>query len=59
MLRGLVMITCTGAEPRLRTCPELEPFLKTLLQATNVPRAEEIPVANRSETGNCEYTERK
>ncbi len=53
VLRGLTMISCTGASLGYGFV-ETRPVLKTLLQAINLPRAEEIPF-NRSKTGKCEY----
>lgn len=53
-LRGLVLISCTGADVGYRAA-EILPFNKTLLQATNVPRKEQIPVSFPTATGKCEY----
>ena len=53
LLRGLVQISCTGASLGYGFAEE-RAFLKTLLAATNIPRAEEIPVA-ANKTGHCEY----
>jgi phospholipid/cholesterol/gamma-HCH transport system substrate-binding protein len=53
VLRGLTMISCTGASLGYGFV-ETRPVLKTLLQAINLPRAEEIPFA-RSKSGKCEY----
>ncbi len=55
-LRGLVMISCTGADLGYGFA-NTRPFLKTLLQAVNVPRAEEIPFS-KSPTGLCKYSPR-
>ena len=59
LLRSVVGITCTGASLGygLVEPPSYKPFLKTLLQVANVPRAEEIPVpvGAQSATGLCEY----
>jgi phospholipid/cholesterol/gamma-HCH transport system substrate-binding protein len=55
-LRGLVMISCTGADLGYGFA-NTRPFLKTLLQAINLPRAEEIPFP-RSPTGFCKYSPR-
>jgi phospholipid/cholesterol/gamma-HCH transport system substrate-binding protein len=52
-LRGLVMISCTGASLGYGFA-DLRPNLKTLLQTANVPRAEEIPLSG-SPSGRCEY----
>jgi phospholipid/cholesterol/gamma-HCH transport system substrate-binding protein len=55
VLRGMVMITCTGASLGYGLTDE-KPFLRTLLQASNVPRAEEIPVSGpHAENGHCMY----
>jgi phospholipid/cholesterol/gamma-HCH transport system substrate-binding protein len=53
MLRGLVLISCTGADLGYGLAG-IKPYLKTLLQVTNVPRKEEIPVPSNP-TGQCEY----
>jgi phospholipid/cholesterol/gamma-HCH transport system substrate-binding protein len=53
-LRGLVLISCTGADLGYAAAGIL-PFVKTLLQTTNVPRKEEIPVSFPTTTGKCEY----
>jgi phospholipid/cholesterol/gamma-HCH transport system substrate-binding protein len=53
-LRGLVMISCTGADLGYGFANE-RPFLKTLLQTVNVPRAAEIPFSRNSE-GFCKYS---
>jgi phospholipid/cholesterol/gamma-HCH transport system substrate-binding protein len=55
ILRSLVLITCNGASLGYGLT-ETKPYLKTLLQATNVPRAEEIPVPSNP-TGACEFKE--
>jgi phospholipid/cholesterol/gamma-HCH transport system substrate-binding protein len=59
LLRSVVGITCTGASFGYGLVEQLppKPFLKTLLQVANIPRAEEIPVpvGKKSETGLCEY----
>jgi phospholipid/cholesterol/gamma-HCH transport system substrate-binding protein len=56
VLRGLVLISCTGADLGYGAAG-IKPFLKTLLQVTNVPRKEEIPVAPTpsNPTGQCKY----
>jgi phospholipid/cholesterol/gamma-HCH transport system substrate-binding protein len=53
VLRGMVLISCTGADLGYGLAGT-KPFIKTLLQTTNVPRAEEIPVAS-DPTGHCTY----
>jgi phospholipid/cholesterol/gamma-HCH transport system substrate-binding protein len=53
-LRGLVLISCTGADIGYQATSIL-PFNKTLLQLTNVPRKSQIPVSFATETGKCEY----
>lgn len=59
-LRGLVLISCTGTDLGFGFAQgqnlEGKPFLKTLLQAAGVPRADEIPVDFPTETGTCKYT---
>jgi phospholipid/cholesterol/gamma-HCH transport system substrate-binding protein len=59
ILRGLTLISCTGADLGYGFA-EAEfqlgkTFLKTLLELTNVPRKEEIPVSYPTKTGTCEY----
>jgi len=56
VLRGLVLISCTGADLGYGLAGT-KPFIKTLLETTNVPRAEEIPVPT-SPTGRCLYDPR-
>jgi phospholipid/cholesterol/gamma-HCH transport system substrate-binding protein len=56
ILRGLVLISCTGADLGYGAA-EILPFLKTVLQVTNVPRKEEIPVSFPTTSGKCEYKE--
>jgi phospholipid/cholesterol/gamma-HCH transport system substrate-binding protein len=56
VLRGLVLISCTGADLGYGAAG-IKPFLKTLLQVTNVPRKEEIPVPSNP-SGQCEYKPR-
>ncbi len=51
VLRGLAMISCTGADLGYGLAEE-KPYLRTLLQLTNIPRSEEIPVGS---TGHCKY----
>jgi phospholipid/cholesterol/gamma-HCH transport system substrate-binding protein len=53
VLRALAMISCTGADLGYGLA-ESKPYLKTLLQLTNIPRKEEIPVPSNA-SGNCEY----
>jgi phospholipid/cholesterol/gamma-HCH transport system substrate-binding protein len=57
VLRSLVLISCTGADLGYAAAGIL-PFVKTLLQTTNVPRKEEIPVSFPTSTGKCEYKEK-
>jgi phospholipid/cholesterol/gamma-HCH transport system substrate-binding protein len=54
VLRSLILISCTGADLGYGLAAE-KPILKTLLQVTNVPRKEEIPVSS-SPTGQCVYS---
>jgi phospholipid/cholesterol/gamma-HCH transport system substrate-binding protein len=54
ILRSLVLISCTGADLGYQAAGGL-PFLKTLLQTSNIPRKEEIPVSFPSKAGTCEY----
>jgi phospholipid/cholesterol/gamma-HCH transport system substrate-binding protein len=56
LLRGLLGISCTGTALAYESIAPKSPFIETLLQATNVPRAEEIPV-DFTESGLCELTE--
>jgi phospholipid/cholesterol/gamma-HCH transport system substrate-binding protein len=56
-LRGIILISCTGADLGYGAAGIL-PFVKTLLQTTNVPRKEEIPVSFPTTTGKCEYKEK-
>lgn len=53
-LRGLVMISCTGADLGYQAAGGY-PYLKTLLQTSNVPRADEIPVSYTAD-GKCKET---
>lgn len=61
ILRGLVLISCTGAQLGYELggagTAKGEPFLQTLLQLLQVPRSAEIPVSFKTEQpGNtCEY----
>lgn len=56
-LRGIVLISCTGADIGYQAAGIL-PFNKTLLQVTNIPRKEQIPVSFPTKTGKCEYKEK-
>jgi len=62
ILRGLVVISCTGADLGYqlggRGTAEGEPFLQTLLEVLQIPRDEEIPVNFKTESGTCEYVEK-
>ncbi len=57
-LRGLVEISCTGAELGYGIAQgqllKGRPYLKTLLQTVGVPQFEEIPVA-ANPSGHCKY----
>jgi phospholipid/cholesterol/gamma-HCH transport system substrate-binding protein len=53
VLRGLVLISCTGADLGYGFAG-LRPFLKTLLQTINLPQSEEIPVSFPTKEGHCE-----
>jgi len=59
ILRGLVMISCTGADLGYQLAggntTKNEPYLQTLLEVLQIPRDEEIPVNFKTETGTCEY----
>jgi ABC-type transport system involved in resistance to organic solvents, periplasmic component len=57
VLRGMVLLTCTGSALAYGTVAPEHPFLKTLLQTADIPQFEEIPVAKgkKSESGTCEY----
>jgi phospholipid/cholesterol/gamma-HCH transport system substrate-binding protein len=63
-LRGLVSISCTGADLAYGSVLEnppfsYEPFLQTLAQLASIPRAEEIPADGPgSENGHCKYAEK-
>jgi phospholipid/cholesterol/gamma-HCH transport system substrate-binding protein len=61
ILRGIVLISCTGAQfgygfAGQRTGQNL-PFLQTLLETINLPRQQEIPVSFKTEApdNTCEY----
>ena len=65
ILRGLVVISCTGADLGYGlgaqfTLLNKEPFLQTLLETLQIPRKQEIPVPFKTEEpGNtCEYVEK-
>ena len=51
MLRGLVLISCTGADLGYGLAERSKPFLKTLLQVANVPAQRRNPRARRAATG--------
>jgi phospholipid/cholesterol/gamma-HCH transport system substrate-binding protein len=53
VLRGMLGITCTGSALGYGFV-ETRPVLKTLAQAINLPRGEEIPFS-RAPSGHCEY----
>ena len=60
ILRGMVLISCTGADlgyglVKLKS-GEGRHFLQALLEVIGLPRAEEIPVSFPTETGTCKYT---
>lgn len=57
LLRGLVLITCTGSSVGYGAVAPVQPFVKTLLQTANIPRFDEIPVTFPTETGFCEVVE--
>jgi phospholipid/cholesterol/gamma-HCH transport system substrate-binding protein len=63
ILRGLVLISCTGADLGYgygaANTGRGEPYLQTLLELLQIPRADEIPVSFKTEQpGNtCEYIE--
>lgn len=56
LLRGLVVISCTGSSLGYETLGPFSPFLETLLQVANIPRPDEIPV-NFTESGTCQIVE--
>jgi len=64
ILRGLVVISCTGADLGYQLggsgVAKGEPYLQTLLEVLQIPRKEEIPVPFKTaEPGNtCEYIEK-
>lgn len=63
ILRGLVVISCTGADLGYQYAGSNtlkgEPYLQTLLEVLQIPRKEEIPVPFKTaEPGNtCEYVQ--
>jgi phospholipid/cholesterol/gamma-HCH transport system substrate-binding protein len=60
ILRGMVLITCTGTSLAYGTVAPTHPFIKTLLQGASIPRADEIPVSpEKSDTGFCQYKEKE
>jgi phospholipid/cholesterol/gamma-HCH transport system substrate-binding protein len=62
LLRGLTLISCTGADLgygyALEKFGKGHPYLQTLLQLIGLPRKSEIPVSFPTATGTCEYTEK-
>jgi phospholipid/cholesterol/gamma-HCH transport system substrate-binding protein len=52
--RSVLLISCTGSTLGFELV-ELKPFVKTILQSTNLPRDEQIPDPSSS-SGHCEYT---
>lgn len=64
ILRGLVVISCTGADLGYGFVKEKavqgKPFLQTLLEVINLPRAQEIEVSFKTSQndGRCHYTPR-
>jgi phospholipid/cholesterol/gamma-HCH transport system substrate-binding protein len=60
ILRGLVLISCTGSDLGYGFAKEQviqgKPYLQTLLETIAVPRREEIPVSFPTENGTCVYT---
>lgn len=63
VLRSLVEISCTGAQLGYgQAGSEItlngRHYLKTLLETINLPRAEEIQVPFKTETGHCELKEK-
>ncbi len=63
ILRGLVVISCTGADLGYQLAggntAKNEPYLQTLLEVLQVPRDEEIPVNFKTKSGTCEYVKGK
>jgi len=64
VLRAIPLISCTGADLGYPLAKDQtlkgKPLLETLLQITNVPRAEDIPVPFKTaeNRGTCQFTER-
>jgi phospholipid/cholesterol/gamma-HCH transport system substrate-binding protein len=62
ILRGLIVISCTGADLGYqlggRGVAEGEPYLQTLLEILQIPRDEEIPVPFKTKSGTCEYVQK-
>lgn len=59
LLRGLVLITCTGSSLGWGVLAPIQPYVETLLQTANVPRYDRIPAPpSRSDTGHCELKEK-
>lgn len=62
ILRGLVLISCTGADLGYQyaglNTSKGEPYLQTLLEVLQLPRDEEIPVNFKTDTGTCEYVQK-
>lgn len=63
ILRSLVLISCTASDlgyglGAQNTLENGEPYLQTLLEVLQIPRAEEIPVSFKTEAPNntCEFT---
>jgi phospholipid/cholesterol/gamma-HCH transport system substrate-binding protein len=52
-LRGMNLISCAGSALGYGTVAFQQPFLKTLLQALNVPFPEKIPPQTATETEHC------
>ncbi|MEZ5076560.1 MAG: MlaD family protein [Solirubrobacterales bacterium] len=57
LLRGLVVVSCTGSSLGYEALGPLSPFLMTLLRVARVPRPDEIPVSY-TESGTCQVTEK-
>jgi phospholipid/cholesterol/gamma-HCH transport system substrate-binding protein len=58
LLRGIVSISCTGSALGYGAIAPIHPYIKTLLQAINLPRFDEIPVSFPTDTGFCETKEK-
>jgi phospholipid/cholesterol/gamma-HCH transport system substrate-binding protein len=60
ILRGMVLISCTGADLGYglvkKKAIEGRLFLQALLEVIGLPRAEEIPVSFPTTDGHCHYT---